>query len=169
MELRDNPVGVLPDQVWVLETVGTVNDFVDAVRRVNGLEWLAETDLSDVQPDDDFHDERDARTLPGRLFLVMTDAGALTTLRLRFDEFQRNPGVRFPSGLAPLRHVFQQLRTVRLWGPQDRIAEFGLFENWRFRLENSDGTTLFPFEVELWFRSTPLRKRQAEASVGSNQ
>ena len=114
LELRDNPVGVLPDQVLVLETVGSIDDFVEAVRKIDGLEWLTEADLSDIEPDDDFHDDRDERTLPGRLFLVMTDAGALTTLRLRFDEFQRNPEARFPSGLAPLRHVFQQLRTVRL-------------------------------------------------------
>ena len=163
MELRDNPVGVLPNQVLVLETVGSIDDFVEAVRRIDGLEWLAEADLSDIEPDDDFHDDRDERTLPGRLFLVMTDAGALTTLRLRFNEFQRNPEARFPSGLAPLRHVFQQLRTVRLWGPQDRMAEFGLFENWRFRLENSHETDLLPFEAELWFRNAALRRRQAEA------
>jgi hypothetical protein len=165
MELRDNPVGVLPDQVLVLETVGSVDDFVDAVRRIDGLEWLTEADLSDLEPDDDFRDDRDdhdERVLPGRLFLVMTDAGALTTLRLRFDEFQRNPDARFPGGLAPLRHVFEQLRTVRFWGPEDRLAEFGLFEDWRFRLDNSDQTALLPFEAELWFRSTPLSRQQAE-------
>ena len=166
MELRDNPVGVLPDQVLVLETVGSVDDFVDAVRKINGLEWLAESELSDIQPDDDFRDDRDGRddrALPGRLFLVMTDAGALTTLRLRFDEFQRDPEARFPSGLAPLKRVFEQLRTVRFWGPEDRIAEFGLFEDWRFRLENSDETALLPFEAELWFGSTPSSRQQAEA------
>ena len=162
LELRDNPVGVLPDQVLVLETVGPIDAFVEAVRKIDGLEWLAEAELSDIEPDDDFHDDRDGGSLPGRLFLVMTDAGALTTLRLRFDEFQRNPDARFPGGLAPLRHVFQQLRTVRLWGPQDRMAEFGLFENWRFRLEHSNETDLLPFEAELWFRDNGLLRRQAE-------
>ena len=68
LELRNNMVGVLPDQALVLETIGTVDDFVDAVRQVNGLEWLAEADLSDIQPDDDFRDERDDRSLRGRLF-----------------------------------------------------------------------------------------------------
>ena len=166
MELRGDAVGVLPDQVLVLETVGSVDDFVDAVSKVDGLEWLAESDLSGLEPDDDFRDDRDGRqdgVLLGRLFLVMTDAGALTTLRLRFDEFQRNPDARFPGGLSPLRHVFEQLRTVRLWGPEDRLAEFGLFEDWRFRVDNSDQTVLLPFEGELWFRTTPLRRQQAEA------
>ncbi len=166
IELRDNPVGVLPDQVLVLETVGSVDDFVEAVSKVDGLEWLTEADLSDLEPDDDFRDDRDGRddrVLPGRLFLVMTDAGALTTLRLRFDEFRGNPDARFPGGLAPLRHVFEQLRAVRFWGPEDRLAEFGLFEDWRFRLDNSDQTALLPFGAELWFRRTPLHRQQAEA------
>ena len=156
-------LGVLPDQVLVLETVGSVNDFVDAVSKVDGLEWLAESDLSDLEPDDDFRDGRDDRVLPGRLFLVMTDAGALTTLRLRFDEYLRNPDAKFPGGLAPLRHVFAQLRTVRFWEPQDRLAEFGLFDDWSFRLANSDQSALLPFEAELWFRRTALRRQQAEA------
>ena len=163
MELRDSVVGVLPDQVLVLETVGSIDDFVDAVQRIDGLQWLAEAELSGVEPDDDFRDDRDGRMLPGRLFLVMTDAGALTSLRLRFDEFQKNPNARFPSGLAPLKHVFERLRTVRLWGPQDRIAEFGLYDDWRFRLENSDEASLLPFEAELWFGSTLSRRQQAEA------
>ncbi len=97
MELRGDAVGVLPDQVLVLETVGSVDDFVDAVSKVDGLEWLAEADLSGLEPDDDFLDDRDGRedgVLPGRLFLVMTDAGVLTTLRLRFDEFRRNPDAK---------------------------------------------------------------------------
>ena len=48
-------------------------------------------------------------------------------------------------------------------GPKDRIAEFGLLEDWRFRLEISDETAFLPFEAELWFGSTPLRRQQAES------
>lgn len=163
MHLAVNAVGVLPDQVLVLETVGTVDNFVEAVSQINGLEWLAEAELSDIKPDDDFRDERDDRDLSGRLFLVMTDAGALTTLRLRFDNYLKNPDAGFPRGLAPLKHVFEQLRTMRLWGPEDRIAEFGLWENWQFRLEHMPGTELLPFEAELWFRESPRSRRQSEA------
>lgn len=163
MELRDSMVGVLPDQVLVLETVGTVEDFAQAVSKIHGLEWLVERELLDIPSDDDFHDDRDERALSGRLFLVMTDAGALDTLRLRFNDFQKDPGARFPIGLAPLKRVFEQLRTIRLWGPEDRMAELGLLDNWRFRLEYSSDTDLLPFEAELWFRNTTTSHHEAEA------
>ena len=163
IELRDNAVGVLPDQVLVLETVGTVDNFLAAVKGISGLEWLAETDLSDVEPDEDFHDERGDRSLSGRLFLVMTDVAALNTLRIRFEVFQSDQDARFPRGLAPLKRVFQQLRAMRFWGPQDRLAAFRLIENWRFRLEYSDDGDFLPFEAELWFRDTSLLRQQAES------
>ena len=164
IELRKNAVGVLPDQVLVLETVGSIEDFVKAVGQIGGLQWLAEFELADLEPDEDFYVEGQAGgALPGRLFLVMTDAGALTTLKLRFDEFQKKPDIRFPDNLAPLKHVFRQLKTVRFWDAQDRMGEFGLLENWRFRLEHSQDIETLPFEAELWFKSTPRERRQTES------
>ena len=162
LELRNSAVGILPDQVLVLETVGTVQNFVSAVRRVNELEWLAEAEVDDLEPDDDFFDYTDDRPISRRLFLVMTNAQALRTLIMRFDEFQRNPDAPFPRGLAPLKQLFTQLRTVRFWGPEDRIAEFGLLENWRFLLEHAKDTDMLPFEADLWFNRTSVRRLQAE-------
>lgn len=162
LELRNSAVGVLPDQVLVLETVGTVQNFVSAVRRVSELEWLAEAEVDDLEPDDDFFDYTDDRPISRRLFLVMTNAQALRTLIMRFNEFQRHPDAPFPRGLAPLKQVFTQLRTVRFWGPEDRIAEFGLLENWRFLLEHAKDTDMLPFEADLWFNMTAVRRLQAE-------
>ncbi len=166
MELRDNAVGILPDQVLVLETAGTVENFVNAVRKINGLSWLAESELTDIEPDEDFYevgDEGEMRPYSGRLFLVMTNANALDSLRLRFNEFQQNPDASFPRGLAPLKRVFQQLRAMRFWGPDDRINETGLWEDWQMRLQYSDVTDLLPFETELWFKNTASQRRQAES------
>ncbi len=166
MELRDNAVGILPDQVLVLEIAGTVENFVNSVRRIDGLSWLAESELTDIDPDEDFYEvsaEGECRPYSGRLFLVMTNASALRSLRLRFNEFQQDPDARFPPGLAPLKHVFQQLRAVRFWGPEDRIDETGLLEDWQMRLQYSQGTDLLPFEAELWFKNTAIQRRQAES------
>lgn len=167
IELRGNAVGTLPDQVLVLETAGTVENFVNAVRGIDGLQWLAESELLDIEPDEDFYyvganDERG--TYSGRLFLVMTDSGALNTLRLRFGEYQRDPNTSFPRGLAPLRRLFQQLRDIRFWGPEDRMGETGLLDNWRFRLQYSREDDMLPFEAELWFRDTSERRRETESS-----
>lgn len=161
MELRASAVGTLPDQVLVLETVGSVDDFERAVGRIHGLEWLVERELQGIPPDEDFHDDQDGRGLSGRLFLVMTDVGALNTLRLRFNEYQQDPEASFPVGLAPLKHVFERLRTIRLWGPDDRMAEFGLREDWQFRLKSASDTDLLPFEAELWFRDTEVGRQES--------
>ena len=167
IEVRNSAIGVLPDQVLVLETVGTVDNFVEAVKRIHGLRCLAEFELGNIEPDDDFYDD-DRKPVTSRLFLVMTDARALNTLRLRFNEYQRNPNTRFPPHLAPLKHVFQQLRTLRFWGPADRLSEFGLLNNWRFRLEHSrDANNSLPFEAELWFKSTQREQREGDARFNS--
>ena len=52
--LQDNPLGIQPELALVLETVGSVQNFIGAVRRVEGLEWLGELTLTDIPPDDDF-------------------------------------------------------------------------------------------------------------------
>ena len=42
VEIQQMPEGVNPDQVIVFETIGSVDDFVIAVRNTPGLEWLGE-------------------------------------------------------------------------------------------------------------------------------
>ena len=161
IELRNSAVGVLPDQVLVLETVGTVQNFVNAVRHVNGLGWLAEAELEDIEADDDFFDDREGALISRRLFLVMTNAEALRTLIARFDAFQLDPDVSFQQGLAPLKQVFTHLRAIRFWGPQDRLAEFGLLDHWRFLLEHAQDTDMLSFEADLWFGGSSARRQQA--------
>ena len=73
-ELRSSAAGQIPEEVIVFETVDSVANFLNAARLVPGLDFLAEWDVEDIAPDDDFYNEarRDSR-LTGRVFLVMTD------------------------------------------------------------------------------------------------
>jgi hypothetical protein len=159
--LQGNSLGIQPEQVLVLETVGPIQNFVNAVKKVEGLEWLAEFELDDIEPEYGFENEKDAeKSLKGQLFLVMTDQRALQELQSLFNNWQQNPNVKFPRGLAPLKHAFEHLYTIRPWDAQDRIRETGIFEDWQFRVEH--GQQNVPFEAELWFRSNPARRRQAE-------
>lgn len=48
--------GLEPETVLVIEISGSVDDFRQAVEDTNGLEWLGEWDVEDVEPDDDFYD-----------------------------------------------------------------------------------------------------------------
>lgn len=45
---------LVPEEVVVLETVGAIEDFIRAVEKVPGMEWLAELDDTDVRSDEDF-------------------------------------------------------------------------------------------------------------------
>lgn len=52
--LRTESSGVIPEEVIVLETVGPIDNFIVAVRKIEGLEWLGEVEEEDIPPDDDF-------------------------------------------------------------------------------------------------------------------
>ena len=51
--------GIEPEQVIVLETVtASVERVANAAKKIPGLEWLAELDLGELEPDYGFEDEQ---------------------------------------------------------------------------------------------------------------
>lgn len=170
-ELRGDVVGVEPEQVVVLEVAGTVDKFTKAVHRVQGMEFLGEQLLEDLEPDDDFAlldprtGDRTDRLLTGTLFLVMTNQRAMRELRSLWERWiagqDRDPGV-FRRGLGRFRSLFELLRDVRPWGPHDRVASTGVLDEWRGSIESDE--QVVPVEVELWYRSIG-RQRTAERQV----
>ncbi len=151
-ELRASAAGQVPEEVIVFETVGSVANFLNAARLVPGLDFLAEWDVEDIAPDDDFYDKNrvDSR-LAGRVFLVMTNQQALQQLLSLWQAFQS--GRTAARGLSPFFELFQHLRDVRRWSPEDRLLETGVIEYWKDAAGSADDT-ITPFEVELWFRQT---------------
>ncbi len=164
LALQDNALGLQPEQVLVLETVGSIQNFINAVKKVEGLEWLGESEIEDIAPTHGFEDERDPhKELSGQLYLVMTDQRAHQDLQSLFNNWQQNPEAKFPYGLAPLRQAFTHLHTIRPWDAQDRIRDTGLFEDWKVRVEQDQ--QVVPFEAELWFRGSPQRRQQSEDNL----
>ena len=53
--LSDIFVGTEPETVLVIEIVGRIEDFKQAIEGL-GLEWLGEWDLTDIEPDEDFYE-----------------------------------------------------------------------------------------------------------------
>jgi hypothetical protein len=47
--------GLEPETVLVIEIIGSVNDFKLAVDNTEGLEWMGEWDVEDIESDDDFY------------------------------------------------------------------------------------------------------------------
>ena len=158
---------LVPEEVVVLETVGTVDNFIRAVERVPGMEWLAEVEEEEIPPDDDFFalnkrgERRPDKSLRGRIFMVFANQAALEQMLSLWDDWQSNN--RLPNGLGKWKDLFQQLRDVRRWGVQDRLLETGVLEDWRERVEY--GQEVLPCEIELWYRRNPGQRRTARNRV----
>lgn len=158
---------LVPEEVVVLETVGAVEDFIHAVEKVPGMEWLAEIDDTDVPPDEDFFEttkegkRRPDKTLRGRLFMVFTNQDALRQMLSLRETWQA--GGKLPRGLAAWRTVFDQLHDVRVWGVRDRLYETGVLDDWRERVKR--GEEIVPCEIELWHRGTPEQRQNARDRV----
>ena len=160
-----------PELVVVFDLVGTVAEFARAAGQVPGLEFLLEVDGDEFEPDDDFHavgrdGERSEDPVRDSLYVVMSNAQAVTELLSLFALWQQNPRARMPRGLAPLRNVFALLREIRRWGPQDRVRETGLMEEWREAVEVVGESPSFSrVEIELWYRRDASRRADAESTV----
>ena len=164
LALQDNPLGLQPEQVLVLETIGVIQDFIKAVRKVEGLEWLGEYELNDISPDHGFEDKKNPdKPLRGQLFLIITDQRALQELHSLFEKWQKDAETTFPRGLAPLKNAFKYLYAIRHWNAEDRIRETGIMDDWQERLQYEQEDV--PFEAELWFRTNAQRREQAESQL----
>jgi hypothetical protein len=167
--LRTEAAGLIPEEVIVLETVGSVDDFIVAVRNIDGLEWLGEVEEEDIPPDDDFFvldDKGAARTdkaLRGRLFLVFSNHQALAQLISLWNSWKS--GQLLPRGLRKWGNLFSQLRDVRPWGIRDRLYETGVLDDWRERIEHNE--EVVPCEIELWFRNHHRRRGTARDRVSA--
>lgn len=165
--LRTEAAGLTPEEVIVLETVGQVEDFIVAVRGIDGLEWLGELEQEDIPPDDDFFvldshgAPRTDRAIRGRVFLVFTNHQALQQILSLWNIWQANRPL--PLGLGKWGDVFAQLRNVRPWGVQDRLVETGVLDDWRERCGHDQ--EVVPCEIELWFRNNLGRRRMAHNRV----
>lgn len=153
LELRADPLGIAPERAIVMEIAGSLVDFHKAVSRIPGLDFLLDEDFS-FAPDDDFsavdkHGEPiPDRAVPARRYIAMPTIGALSELLGLYERWQREE--RLPRGFTPWRDLFDQLRTLRAWGPEDRVDD-DVINAWREDLAIG-GIESIVIEAELWFK-----------------
>ena len=158
-----------PELVAVFDLAGSEEGFMRAAAKVPGLEFLVESQEDYVDPDDDFYYEATGEIaddgVPCSLYMVMSDARAVTELVRLFGLWQDDQSITFERGLNPLKNVFGLLRSVRKWGPEDRVRETGLLEAWQEDVEMIGAQGYARVEVELWYRDDEARRRAAEQDV----
>ena len=163
VEIQQTSAGMDPEQMLVMETIGSIENFAKAVAGIEGLEWMGEFEIDEIEPDQDFfYEENQERKLNGRLYLVMTNLRALEEMLSLWNRYQADPAMKFERGLTKFRDVFLQLRNIRQWDVQDRLLETGVIDAWREDIEDNPDRVI-PFEVEFWFRgSAALRSANAQ-------
>ena len=161
-QLQATPIGVLPEQVLVFETVGSIDEFAVAVRHTEGMEWLGEWFEEDSAPDEFFY-RRDApdRQIETRLYFVSSNQRAITQLLGLWERYAADATEPMPRGQAKWKQLFARLRAVRRWDARDRLMETGLVEDWSQRLAVGQG--LVRLEAEFWFRGREQDRAAAEA------
>jgi hypothetical protein len=162
-DLTSSIRGLEPEQVIVLETIGeSVERLVTAARQIAGLEWLTEIELEDSEPGEGFRfaEEKDAgKKLGRRLYALMSNQQAMARLVSLWNAWCADPEKRAKSKFGPFKHIFAQLNDVRRWSARDRLEETCVVPYWEDRLRYEKGSVRF--EVELWCRGDPIRRRVA--------
>lgn len=165
--LQTESTGIVPEEVVVLQTVGSVEGFINAVRRIEGMEWLAEIDEESIPPDDDFFAKsRDgkkasSKDLNGRLFMLIANHEALKQMFSLWEQWQSQQ--KLSHGLGRWKNLFSQLRNVRPWGLQDRLVETGVLQDWEEQISlHQDSVTC---EIELWYRTDRQDRHRTQERV----
>ncbi|MDO5744817.1 MAG: S8 family peptidase, partial [Micrococcaceae bacterium] len=155
----------------VFDLAGSVNDFRNAISRIDGFEFLSELLGDQTDADDDFHmveraKGRTDKPVTHSLYLVMSNAKAIEELLRLFALWQEDPSASFEHGLGKFKTAFQQLTAIRRWGPDDRIRETGLREQWQETLDViGQSVSDVIVEVELWYRRDASQRTTAQAHV----
>lgn len=154
-----------PELVLVLEVAGDIQNFANAVRKVPGLDWLLEWAEEQIEPDEDFYIEakdHQHKAYSGRLFLLGTNQQALTQLLALWNRYLQDPAVPFARGLAPFKHVFAHLRTIRHWNVNDRI-DSDMRRHWQGCVD--DGLAPVRFEIEAWYFGLPQKNEATRTEI----
>jgi hypothetical protein len=140
-----------------------MDDFIKAVKRTAGMEWLGEWDEEGIEPDEYFFIEGEReRILNGKLYLIMSNQQAMEELVRLWNHYRRNPNRQLERGLNKWRNIFAQLRDIRFWDERDRVSP-SLIRFWTEQLE-SNRDSLY-FKAELWFSNREDKRASDQAAV----
>ena len=169
VQVQPNAAGIEPESVLVIEIIGAVENFANAVKKIKGFEWLGEIDEEDISPDNDFYDEihRD-KLLSGRLYWVLSNQQALQEMLSLWKRYKNNPQMTFDLGLTKFRDVFLHLKDIRRWDARDRLEETGVLAEWRANLQDAQFANMpVHCEIELWFRGDSNKRAIAQQSFAT--
>ena len=160
-QLQRDIQGLEPESVIVFEVAEGVDNFITAVRSA-GMEWMGDWDDMEDADEDFYVDEAHQQKVPEKLYFTMTDQRALQQMLSLWNRHQRGDDA-FARGLSSFRHIFEQLRSVRLWDYRDRYVETGVESVWRAALDRQEA--VIRFEIELWYRDAEDKRNESQRVI----
>ncbi len=138
----------------VFEVRGSIQNFINAIRKIQGLEFIDEEEI-----------EGDEQDTEPTIYLLVPDAQALNDIASLWRRWSQNENLG--TGFAPWRDVFATLRDIRPWGPQDRVQanERDIIAEEIAAMADDEPIRL---EIELVFRMADVRANEAEADLNSS-
>ncbi|MBS7776802.1 S8 family peptidase [Acidovorax sp. CCYZU-2555] len=162
-KIAADPRAVIPERALVLEIIGPVDKFDQAVQAL-GLEWLGSmypnsSETVNEQDEDDESDSEDESVPSAKLFyLTMPSEKGLRTLLAAWNRFTSNKAAS-TSEETRLWNIFGYLSDFRTWSVKDRIDPS--LAKYVVSLLQSRPDEMVTVEVDLWYRSERERRDQA--------
>jgi hypothetical protein len=130
--------------------------------RQAGIDLLFEVE-DEFDPDEDFPRASGTATpVTGFLHVAMANTQAVAQLLSLWRAW--SSGESLPYGFGGIASVFEHLKDVHPWGPEDRIRETGLADAVVERIALGPDAVL-PLQLELWYHEAEARRERAEQSV----
>ncbi len=151
LELKRDPAALAPERLLVFELRGSIGTFINAVKKVPGLELIDEEELD--------ADDRDSAPT---VYLMVPNGAALRQI-VSLWEIWRS-GEKLLRGFTPWRDVFATLRDIRPWNATDRLVdeERDILAAEIAALPNETPVRL---EVELVFRQSTEISQENEGTL----
>lgn len=160
--VSDEPGDV--ERVLVMETSNRIDRLQNAVRRVEGLEWLAEVDVDDIELYDLYDEETGKKVKGGRFYILSSNRQATDRLLGLWNLYKE--GKEFPHGLGRFNRVFPFLLSLRRWDVRDRLRDTGILNRWKEDYQAKKGTSSeIEFEIELHYWRSEDKRRSSYQEV----
>lgn len=163
--LTGSLAGLEPEMALVIEIVGRLEDFRQAVEKV-GLEWLGETEIDDLEVADEAFYERgtsgtpDIKPLNGRMYLAMSNMAGMNKILSLWNKWKADE--KLPYGEAKWKFVFEQLNVLRRWSVEETLIETGMIKCWRDHFSSLEFSEKVKFQIELFYRKNIDKRKENE-------
>jgi len=117
LELKTDPLGIVPERALVFVTASAIQNFIKAAEKA-GLTVISEIEHELEVPDSFSPPNQEGKYAP-MLYATMPTLSSIKQLLSLWQAY--STGQTLPTGFTPWRDLFDLLVEIRVWGPEDRL------------------------------------------------